>query len=74
MVSASINSLLNGPRKGEDAEAEPFDSPFEAFRNLRNTHHFIVGGNAALVANSMGQSWYHPEEIFEIAQKLAKKV
>jgi Mn-containing catalase len=57
MVSVSINSLLNGPRQGENAQGEPFNSPFEEYRNLRNTHHFIVGGNAALVTNSMGQPW-----------------
>ncbi len=56
LVSASINSLLNGPFS-ERRNADPSDAPYEAEKDLRNTHHFITNGNASLVGNSMGQPW-----------------
>ncbi len=56
LVSASINSLLNGPFS-DRRNADPSDAPYEAEKDLRNTHHFITNGNASLVGNSMGQPW-----------------
>jgi Mn-containing catalase len=55
LVSASINSLLNGAESTGDPTTGA--AGFSAFKDLRNTHHHIVMGHATMVANSMGQPW-----------------
>ncbi len=57
LVAASINLLLNGPRKESDEAAEVTDAPLGDAKDLRNSHHFIVNAQTALVADSMGHSW-----------------
>jgi len=57
LVSASINSLLNGPRREFDDTANPADSPFGSLPPGYNPHHFIATGQATLVGNSLGQPW-----------------
>lgn len=57
LVSATINSLLNGPDTQDTPTADPVGGPLEWARNLRNTHHFIATGHASLVGNSMGLPW-----------------
>ncbi|MFB3906119.1 MAG: manganese catalase family protein [Acidobacteriota bacterium] len=56
LVSASINSLLNGPRREFDS-TNPADSPFGNLPAGYNPHHFIATGQATLVGNSLGQPW-----------------
>jgi Mn-containing catalase len=57
LVAATINMLLNGPRTDNDEAAELTDAPLGDAKDLRNTHHFIVNAQTALVANSMGEPW-----------------
>ncbi len=61
LVAASINSLLNGPRRessGQEKE-DPAAGPWAVDNLLRsgNPHHFIVTGQASLAGNSLGQPW-----------------
>jgi Mn-containing catalase len=56
LVAAAINSLLNGP-ESEGDPATGVASFQSAFKDVRNTHHHIVMGHGAMVANSMGQPW-----------------
>jgi Mn-containing catalase len=56
LVSASINSLLNGAASAGDP-ATGTASFKNAFKDMRNSHHHIVMGHATMVANSMGQPW-----------------
>ena len=53
LVSTAINLML------EDSvpEGAPTDAPLEAAKNLRNTHHTIVGGGGHQVMDSMGHFW-----------------
>jgi Mn-containing catalase len=55
LVSATINSLLNGPKDG--GTADPAGGPLEWALNMRNSHHFIATGHATVVGNSMGNAW-----------------
>jgi len=57
LVAASINLLLNGPRQDGSEEPMVADSPLAMGKDVRNTHHFIVNAQTAMVANSMGQPW-----------------
>ncbi len=57
LVSASVNMLLNGPRKDFDNSEDPAQSPWKGLPPGINPHHFIVTGQATLVGNSLGQPW-----------------
>jgi Mn-containing catalase len=56
LVSASINSLLQGP-KGSRRKEDPTNSPWDDLDSGYNPHHFIVTGLGTLVGNSLGQPW-----------------
>ncbi len=53
LISTAINLML------EDSvpEGEPVDAPLEDSKDLRNTHHTIVGGGGHQVMDSMGHFW-----------------
>ncbi len=53
LVSTAINLML------EDSvpEGEATDAPLKAVKDLRNTHHSIVGGGGHQVMDSMGHYW-----------------
>ena len=53
LVSTAINLLL----ENSVPEGQPVDAPLEAAKNLRNTHHTIVGGGGHQVMDSMGHFW-----------------
>lgn len=56
LVSAAINSLLNGP----PSEGDPADGVAgykNSFKNARNVHHHIATGHGTLVGDSMGRPW-----------------
>ena len=59
LVAHAINGMLTGATHGGDQNGghDPTTMPLSGLQNVRNTHHFIVGGNAALPVNSMGQPW-----------------
>lgn len=59
LVAASVNLLLNGPRKQADgvSEEDPVDAPFASVAGVGNPHHFIATGLGALCGNSLGQPW-----------------
>lgn len=56
LVSASINSLLNGV-ESEGDPATGVASFKKAFKDVRNAHHHIIMGHGTIVGNSMGQAW-----------------
>ena len=53
LISTAINLML------EDSapEGSPTSGPLEEAKNLRNTHHSIVGGGGHQVMDSMGHFW-----------------
>jgi Mn-containing catalase len=53
LVSNTINLLL----EGDVIDADPTQSPLEPMKNVRNTHHTIVGGGGHQVMDSMGHFW-----------------
>ncbi len=53
LVAATVNALLNGASRKEN----PSQTPLAPGLKARNTHHFIVTGQGALVANSMNTPW-----------------
>ncbi|QBS37503.1 manganese catalase family protein [Thermaerobacter sp. FW80] len=53
LVAATINLLLEGSTR----PGAPETAPLAVAKDLRNTHHFIATGQAALVGNSMGAPW-----------------
>ncbi len=53
LVSTAINLML----EGSVPEGNPEDAPLEEAKNLRNTHHTIVGGGGHQVMDSMGHFW-----------------
>ncbi|QIA27863.1 manganese catalase family protein [Thermaerobacter sp. PB12/4term] len=53
LVAATINSLLEGSTE----PGAPEMAPLAVAKDLRNTHHFIATGQAALAGNSMGAPW-----------------
>ena len=59
LVSAAINSLLNGPG-GSTQDGDPLGTPIHDVTDTGNTynpHHFIAGGRTALPVDSGGQPW-----------------
>jgi Mn-containing catalase len=57
LVSATVNMLLNGPRKNFDGTEDPAASPWKNLPAGANPHHFIATGQGTLVGNSLGQPW-----------------
>ncbi len=55
LVAAAINSMLTGASPVDDGKA-PSNSLTDAV-NVRNTQHFIAGGQSALPQDSMGKPW-----------------
>jgi Mn-containing catalase len=53
LVSTAVNLLL----EKSTPEGKPVDGPLEEAKNLRNTHHTIVGGGGHQVMDSMGHFW-----------------
>ncbi len=53
LVSTAINLML----EGETPEGETPEATLESAKNLRNSHHFIVGGGGHQVMDSMGHFW-----------------
>ena len=53
LVSTAINLML----EHSTPEGKPEDAPLEEAKNLRNTHHTIVGGGGHQVMDSMGHFW-----------------
>ena len=53
-VSYAINLLLTGATK---RGTDPSKTPLKTATDARNTYHFIASGQAALVADSMGNPW-----------------
>lgn len=59
VVAATINSLLNGPRKTNPGDvANVLGAPLAMGQDgTGNRHHFIATGLGALCGNSVGQAW-----------------
>lgn len=59
VVAATINSLLNGPRKNNPGDAaNVLNAPLAMGQEgTGNRHHFIATGMGALCGNSVGQAW-----------------
>jgi len=57
IVSAAINSLLNGPRTDFDESENPLDAPWKDLPGGINPHHYIASGQTALPVNSLGAPW-----------------
>ena len=53
LISTAINLMLEGSVK----ESDTVTGPLEDAKNLRNTHHTIVGGGGHQVMDSMGHFW-----------------
>ena len=53
LVTTAINLML----EGSTPEGEPVDAPLLSAKDLRNTHHTIVGGGGHQVMDSMGHFW-----------------
>lgn len=53
LVATTINLLLSGSTQ----PASPEDAPLKVVKDVRNVHHFINTGQAALVGNAMGGHW-----------------
>ncbi len=53
LVAATINMLLEKSANG----ADPTETPLGAAKDVRNTHHYIVGGASHMVGDSMGGPW-----------------
>ena len=53
LITTAINLML----ENSVPEGEPVDAPLENAKNLRNTHHTIVGGGGHQVMDSMGHFW-----------------
>jgi Mn-containing catalase len=56
LVSTAINSMLTGASDESQVNGE-VETPLEAVKGSRLSHHYIVAGQAALVANSQAQPW-----------------
>ncbi|HEY8532064.1 MAG TPA: manganese catalase family protein [Limnochorda sp.] len=59
LVAATINSLISGSTQ----PTTPDGAPLKVVKDVRNVHHFINTGQAALVGNSMGAFW-HGDYVF----------
>lgn len=58
IVSAAINSCLNGPRKDDfDASENPPDSPWKSLPGGIFGGHYIASGQTALPVDSRGMGW-----------------
>ncbi len=57
IVSAAINSLLNGPRQGFDDSENPGDAPWKDLPGGALGGHYIAGGQTALPVDSRGMPW-----------------
>jgi Mn-containing catalase len=57
IVSASINSLLNGPRQDFDASEDPHDAPWQNLPGGAFSGHYIAAGQTALPVDSRGMPW-----------------
>ncbi len=57
IVSAAINSLLNGPRTGFDASEDPLDAPFKNLPGGTFGGHYIAAGQTALPVDARGIPW-----------------
>ncbi len=53
LVCTAINLML----EGSTPEGDPVSAPLQDAKNLRNTHHTIVGGGGHQVMDSMGHFW-----------------
>lgn len=57
IVSAAINSLLNGPRTGFDDSDNPLDAPFQDLPSGTFGGHYIAGAQTAMPVDSRGLPW-----------------
>ncbi|MFW6059421.1 MAG: manganese catalase family protein [Phycisphaeraceae bacterium] len=60
LVGAAINSLLNGPPKGDDQNDDTHGTPINdmtEYVNTYNPHHFIAAGRNALPVDASGAPW-----------------
>jgi len=57
IVTAAINSLLNGPRKDFDDTENPLDAPWQTLPGGSFSGHYIAGGQTALPVDSRGMPW-----------------
>ena len=57
IVSAAINSLLNGPRKDFDDSEDPLSAPWKDLPGGAFSGHYIAGGQNALPVDSRGMPW-----------------
>jgi Mn-containing catalase len=65
LVSAAIDGMLTGASDGSNGSKRKtakqtngeVGTPLAGVKSARNSHHYIVAGQGALVANSLGQPW-----------------
>jgi Mn-containing catalase len=57
IVSAAINSCLNGPRKDFDASEDPLEAPWADLPGGTFGGHYIASGQTALPVDSRGMPW-----------------
>jgi Mn-containing catalase len=57
IVSAAINSLLNGPRTGFDDSENPLDAPWKDLPGGTFGGHYIAAAQTALPVDSRGVPW-----------------
>jgi Mn-containing catalase len=57
IVSAAINSCLNGPRSGFDNSENPLDAPFKDLPGGAMGGHYIASAQTALPVDSRGTPW-----------------
>ena len=56
LVAATINAMLTGASPTSNGDGS-IEGAMDGLKDMRNTHHFIAGGHAALPADSMGGPW-----------------
>lgn len=57
IVTAAINSCLNGPRTGFDADGDPTDATFKDLPGGAFGGHYIASAQTALPVDSRGMPW-----------------
>lgn len=57
IVTAAINSLLNGPRTGFDGSEDPANSPWKDLPGGTLGSHYIAAGQTALPLDARGMPW-----------------
>ena len=57
IVSAAINSLLNGPRSGFDNSDQPLEGPWKGLPGGTFGGHYIAAAQTALPVDSRGMPW-----------------